>query len=84
MSYSIIFLRQASRSIHKMQAAQVKRISQYIDRLADDPRPRGCKKIESQKDRFRIRIGDFRVLYSVDDDKKEVIIHHIVHRKDAY
>ena len=84
MSYKIILLRPASKALHKLQAFQVKRISNRIDSLADNPRPPGCRKIVSEKDRYRMRIGDYRILYSIDDEQREVVIHRIAHRKEVY
>ena len=49
------------------------RIDKRILRLADDPRPQGCRKLRGQKDIWRIRIGDYRVIYTVDDATKTVI-----------
>jgi len=41
-------------------------------------------KVKTETNRYRIRIGDYRVLYSIDDNEQEIIIHRIVHRSEAY
>lgn len=66
-----------------MQPNDVKRIVQQIDKLPDDPRPTGCRKIVSEKNRYRVRVGDFRVLYTIDENVKEIVIYRIAHRKEA-
>jgi mRNA interferase RelE/StbE len=52
--------------------------------LAGDPRPHGCKKLRAKHDQYRIRIGDYRVIYEIDDKTVTVLIVRISHRKDAY
>jgi mRNA interferase RelE/StbE len=55
-----------------------------IDRLAMQPRPDGCRKLVGSEDTFRIRIGDYRVIYTVDDENRDVVIETIRHRREAY
>jgi mRNA interferase RelE/StbE len=60
------------------------RISEAISALADDPRPEGNEKLEGTDDGFRIRIGDYRVIYRVDDKERQVKVTDVLPRKDAY
>ena len=60
------------------------RIDKRILGLAANPRPQGCRKLRGQKDIWRIRIGDYRVLYSIHDAKKTVSVLHIAHRREVY
>ena len=60
------------------------RVVERIQALADDPRPRGCEKLVGYADRFRIRQGNYRVVYHVDDLRHEVMIFKIGDRKDVY
>lgn len=48
------------------------------------PRPDGCRKLVGSEDTFRIRIGDYRVIYTVDDENRDVVIETIRHRREAY
>ena len=61
-----------------------RRVVERIERLAGDPRPAGCEKLAGREDRLRIRQGDFRILYAVDDRAKTVTVVRIGHRKDVY
>jgi len=70
-------------SLDRLSFSAVKRISAKIFELKNNPRPPGCKKLHNEKG-YRIRIGDYRVLYEVDDRKKSVIIYKIAHRRDVY
>jgi mRNA interferase RelE/StbE len=58
------------------------RVFPKIELLADDPRPAGCKKLKGYKDQWRIRMGDWRVVYIVDDPAKLVSITRIAHRRE--
>ena len=60
-----------------------RRVVQRIRRLADDPRPPGCQKI-SGRDRYRLRQGRYRILYSVHDQELVVFVVKVGHRKDVY
>jgi mRNA interferase RelE/StbE len=52
--------------------------------LAENPRPAGCKKLKGYKDQWRIRIGDWRVGYLIDDSAMRVSITRVAHRREAY
>ncbi len=60
------------------------RIVARIQALAADPRPTGAEKLAGYTDQLRIRQGNYRILYSVDDERREVTIFRIGHRKDVY
>jgi mRNA interferase RelE/StbE len=60
------------------------RLVPKMEGLGANPRPSGCKKLRGYKDQWRIRIGDYRVVYIIDDHRKKVSITRIAHRKDVY
>ena len=60
------------------------RIANAIRKLADDPRPRGCRKLRDYPDVYRIRVGVFRILYSVEEDRLLILVLIIGHRRDVY
>ncbi|HLE03823.1 MAG TPA: type II toxin-antitoxin system RelE/ParE family toxin, partial [Anaerolineales bacterium] len=55
-----------------------------IDGLAVNPRPSGCKKLRGYKDLWRIRVGNYRVVYIINDDRKTVCITRVAHRRNVY
>ena len=59
-------------------------IDRQISALAGDPRPAGCKKLRGHKDLWRIRAGDYRVVYIIDDANSLVSIIRIAHRREVY
>ena len=60
------------------------RIVERIHALADDPRPQGCEKLAGYADRFRIRQGNYRVVYLVDDQRREITVFKVGDRKEIY
>ena len=60
------------------------RIDRKILALADNPRPAGCKKLKGYKDQWRIRVGDWRVVYIISDATKVVSVTRIAHRREVY
>lgn len=83
-SYTISLASSAERDLRKVDRQIVPRVTAVIDALADEPRPTGCRKLAGSLHTYRIRVGDYRVLYSVDDRSRAVVIQRIRHRKDAY
>jgi mRNA interferase RelE/StbE len=59
------------------------RVSDRILALEENPRPPGCKKLHGQE-AYRVRIGDYRVLYTIDDARKTVVVYSVSHRREAY
>jgi mRNA interferase RelE/StbE len=74
----------AERDLRRLDRPVKNRIVTAILALASDPRPHGCLKVKSEEGVWRIRIGDWRVGYTVDDDASEVLVFKIAHRSDFY
>lgn len=81
--YDVFVLPQAQKDLDKLGPSVFERIVKRVRLLAKDPRPQGSLKMTSEEG-YRIRIGDHRVLYRVDDDPRRIYIYRIKHRKDAY
>jgi mRNA interferase RelE/StbE len=84
LKYSLEIKRSAQKELDALDDALFTRIDRRILALADDPRPAGCKKLKGYKDQWRIRIGDYRVVYTIDSPTKTVTITHIAHRREVY
>jgi mRNA interferase RelE/StbE len=82
--YNIVFARSASRELERLGEPLVSRILSRIEALALTPRPDGCRKLQGAPVLWRIRVGDYRVLYAVDDAKNLVDIIAVRHRSGAY
>ena len=82
--YAVRFVRSARKDLEALPDAAVARIFPRIEALADDPRPPGCKKLRGARDLWRIRIGQYRVIYQIDDPVLVVEIRAVGDRKDVY
>ena len=83
VNYKIEIKKSAAKEISKLPKVAVQRIVNKIQTLSDDPRPNGCKKL-SGDEKYRIRIGVYRVLYSIMDEKLVIYIVKVGHRKEIY
>ena len=82
-SYRLEVKRSAAKEIADLPKAECKRVAAKIQLLASDPRPHGCEKL-SGAEKYRIRRGDYRILYEIDDSTKLVIIVKVGDRKEVY
>jgi mRNA interferase RelE/StbE len=62
----------------------VVRIVARLEQLAASPRPPGCKKLKSGDNQWRVRVGDYRIVYEIDDTAKTVDVTRIAHRREVY
>ncbi len=84
MPYEIEFKPSAEKDFSKLERDAQKRILEKIKSLASDPRPRGVEKLSGHKNRWRIRVGRFRIIYQVFEDKLVILVLRIADRKEIY
>jgi mRNA interferase RelE/StbE len=82
--YSVEFLPSAARQLAKLDRSVQRRIARVINRLALDPRGRGIVKLQGAEDVWRIRVGDYRMLYQIADDRLVILVVAIGHRATVY
>ena len=82
--YTLAFARTARKELESLDRVTAKRVLSRIEALPTDPRPSGCRKLVGATDLWRIRVGDYRVIYSVDDRRRLIDVAVIRHRRDAY
>lgn len=82
--YSITFARSARRELEALDSSIILRILSKIETLAVHPRPHGSRKLSGEKHLWRIRIGDYRVIYFVLDKERRIDITAVRHRREAY
>lgn len=82
--YDIEVSRTAEKQLRKLPPADQERVVRKISALADEPHPRGTRKLKGYDDVFRIRAGTIRILYSVSGATLIIIVLKIGHRRDAY
>jgi mRNA interferase RelE/StbE len=84
MNYQITFSRSARKELQKLEDTLLHKIFLKIENLTTNSKPVGCRKLQSYEDLWRIRIGDYRVLYSINETEKKIDIIAVRHRKEAY
>jgi len=82
--YSITFARSARKELEVLPNILISRIFSKIEALSIEPRPNGCRKLQGYTNLWRIRIGDYRVIFSIDDESESVDIIAVRHRRKAY
>ena len=84
-SYRVLIKASAAKELEAVdQKKDRQRIVAGIRSLADDPRPSGCEKLAGQDDRYRIRVGRYRIIYEIGDTQLVVFVVKVGHRKDVY
>ena len=82
--YELLIERSAEKDLQKLSAEYSTKITSKIKELASTPRPPGCRKIINSENYWRLRIGNYRIIYEILDVQKTIRIYRIKHRKDAY
>ena len=82
-TYELFFKKSVQKDLAGIPKKDLKRILERIDGLAEDPRPPGCEKLTGQE-RYRLRQGRYRIVYSIQDDVLTVWIVKVGHRKNIY
>ena len=83
MAHSVEFKPHIRKEISAIPRQDRERIVKATIALADNPRPSGCKKLKS-RDAYRIRVGDYRVVYEIRDNVLVILVVRIAHRREAY
>ncbi|HUT99759.1 MAG TPA: type II toxin-antitoxin system RelE/ParE family toxin [bacterium] len=84
MAHRVVLTKRAYRDLKQLTPAVYTRIIKRIEQLASEPRPPGVRKITDSADRYRIRIGDYRVIYQVEDDRLLILVIRVRHRREVY
>ena len=82
-SYKVLIKRSAAKELEELPLKVRRQVAGRIDSLGASPRPTGVEKLSGQE-KYRIRQGDYRVLYAIDDDTQTVTVVKIGHRRDVY
>ncbi len=82
-AYSIYFRNSVEKELKRIPKRDLSRLLERIKALGDEPRPQGCEKLSGQE-RYRVRQGNYRVIYSVQDNELTVWVVKVGHRRDVY
>ena len=84
MNYTILYRRGVERDMSKLPSVVLKRVDATILGLGSNPRPHGSKKLSGHANLYRVRVGDWRIVYEVSDVRREIEIQIVANRKDVY
>ena len=84
MAYTVEFLKTAERQLAALPQESQRQIARKIDALRKDPRPSGVKLLRGDERFYRLRVGDYRVIYSIEGKRLVILVIRIGHRKDMY
>ena len=82
--YSVELTSAAAKQVRKLDAPARARVLRALAGLGDEPRPSGVKKLVGTDNAWRIRVGDYRVIYEIDDGSVVVVVFRVAHRRDVY
>jgi mRNA interferase RelE/StbE len=82
--YRVFLERAAEKDLNRLSSEVHKRVITAIRGLAGDPRPPGCRKLAGSKHDWRIRVGDYRVVYEIADEIRIVRVNRVRHRREVY
>jgi len=83
-NYTVEVKPPARKELEALPDHVLSRVVRKLEALAGDPRPARCKKLKGYKDQWRVRVGDWRVVYVIDDAAKVVSVTRIAHRREVY
>ncbi|WP_136707675.1 type II toxin-antitoxin system RelE/ParE family toxin [Agromyces sp. H66] len=84
MTYRVELTTAAARQVRKLEPAVRRRVLHALSELEVDPRPGGVKKLTGLENAWRLRVGDYRILYEIEDDVVLVTVFRVAHRRNAY
>lgn len=82
--YEVVFDSRAGKEIGKLDKPVARRVYSAVMTLAEEPRPDGCRRLSGYPGLWRIRVGDHRVVYSIDDGQLVVVALRVAHRREVY
>jgi mRNA interferase RelE/StbE len=84
VAYEVRLKPSAERKLRKLPRDAQQRIARRLDGFAAEPRPSGCERLSGLDDLYRVRVGDYRIVYEIEDDILVVLVITIGHRRDVY
>jgi mRNA interferase RelE/StbE len=82
--YDVGFATSAGREFRALPPGIKRRVAQAVERLRTNPRPRGVRKLEGDDRLYRVRVGDYRVIFAIDDRERSIRVTRVRHRRDVY
>jgi mRNA interferase RelE/StbE len=84
VTYSVVFKASVEKDLRSLPRSVVTRVFKLVEELKDEPIPRQAIKLTGAEQLYRLRVGNYRVIYGVDTESKQIMVHHVRHRRDVY
>ncbi len=82
--YEVVVPQSVVKQIARLPDQVRERVVTKLAELEESPRPSDCRKLETEESLYRLRVGDYRIIYTVDDTNKKVVISRVAHRREVY
>ena len=82
--WKVVIHRRAEKVLYRLPREALERIRAAIRKLPQDPKPEGCKKLAGYEDLYRVRVGDWRISYAIEEDQLIILVLEIAPHGDAY
>jgi len=83
-SYKLSLKPSVEKDLRSLSKESVGRVWSQISALAENPRPKSSVKLSGSEHLYRVRVGDYRIIYSIDNETHEIVVHNVRHRREAY
>jgi len=83
-SYKVIVKPSVEKDLRSLPPSVLKRVFKRIEALEEDPCPHGSLKLAGAEQLYRIRVGDYRIVYTLERDLRQVVVYYVRHRRDVY
>lgn len=82
--YVLVYKATVAKELRGLPKSELRKVIRRIQLLADDPRAKGCIKLQGADEIYRVRQGDYRIIYAINDSSVTVLVIKVGHRKDVY
>ena len=84
MKHTVVITRSPQKALDRLEGDIYARITRKLEELEDNPRPMGVEKLSGREDLYRVRVGDWRIVYAIQDQELIVLVVKVAHRQEVY
>ena len=84
MKHTVVITRSPQKALDRLESDMYARITRKLEELEDNPRPMGVEKLSGREDLYRVRVGDWRIVYAIQDQELIVLVVKVAHRREVY
>ena len=84
MKHTVVITRSPQKALDRLESDMYARITRKLEELEDNPRPMGVEKLSGREDLYRVRVGNWRIVYAIQDQELIVLVVKVAHRREVY